>query len=450
MSVKGATALSTEPIGKLLRQYAVPAIVAMTASSLYNMVDSIFIGQGVGPLAISGLAVTFPLMNISTAFGAFVGVGCATLLSVKLGQKDYNTAFKVLGNCLTMNLIVGVILMIVALIYLDPILYFFGASDATIAYSRDYMEIILVGNVITHLYFGLNAMLRSSGHPKLAMYATIATVVVNTILDPIFIYGFGWGIRGAAFATILSQLLSLIWQLKVFSDKRELIHFRRGSFRLNKRIVKDAMSIGTSPFAMNMASCFVVLLINQGLLRHGGDLAIGAYGIVNRLVFVMVMIVMGFNQAMQPIAGYNYGASRMDRVLQVLKLTVGAATVVTTAGFAVFVLFSETVVSLFTTDAELIALSSKGLRIVCAVFPVVGMQMVVSNYFQSIGKPVKAIILSLSRQVLMLIPLLIVMPQFFGVEGVWWSMPVSDALSTVLAAVLITREIKSYKKTHEV
>jgi putative MATE family efflux protein len=445
MSVKGATALGTEPIGKLLRQYAVPAIVAMTASSLYNMVDSIFIGQGVGPLAISGLAVTFPLMNISTAFGAFVGVGCATLLSVKLGQKDYNTAFKVLGNCLTMNIILGVVLMAVALLYLDPILYFFGASDSTIGYARDYMEIILLGNVITHLYFGLNAMLRSSGHPKLAMYATIATVMVNTILDPIFIYWFDWGIRGAAIATVVSQMLSLIWQLKVFSDKKELIHFRRGSFKLNKRIMKDTMSIGMSPFFMNMASCLVVLLINQGLLQYGGDLAIGAYGIVNRLVFVMVMIVMGFNQAMQPIAGYNYGANQMDRVKHVLKLTVGAATIVTTTGFVVFVAFSESVVSLFTTDAELIGLSSKGLRTVCAVFPIVGMQMVVSNYFQSIGKPVKAIILSLSRQVLMLIPLLIIMPKFFGVAGVWWSMPVSDALSTILALVMITREMKSYK-----
>ncbi len=446
MSVKGATALGTEPIGKLLRQYAVPAIVAMTASSLYNMVDSIFIGQGVGPLAISGLAVTFPLMNISTAFGAFVGVGCATLLSVKLGQKDYNTAFKVLGNCLTMNIILGVVLMAVALLYLDPILYFFGASGSTIGYARDYMEIILLGNVITHLYFGLNAMLRSSGHPKLAMYATIATVMVNTILDPIFIYWFDWGIRGAAIATVVSQMLSLIWQLKVFSDKKELIHFRRGSFKLNKRIMKDTMSIGMSPFFMNMASCLVVLLINQGLLQYGGDLAIGAYGIVNRLVFVMVMIVMGFNQAMQPIAGYNYGANQMDRVKHVLKLTVGAATIVTTTGFVVFVAFSESVVSLFTTDAELIGLSAKGLRTVCAVFPIVGMQMVVSNYFQSIGKPVKAIILSLSRQVLMLIPLLIIMPKFFGVAGVWWSMPVSDALSTILAVVLITQEMKSYRK----
>ncbi len=210
---QGATALGTAPVGKLLWQYAVPAIIAMTASSLYNMVDSVFIGQGVGPLAISGLAITFPLMNISTAFGTLVGLGCATLVSVRLGQKDYDSAFKVLGNCVTMNVLLGAILTIVALIYLDPILRFFGGSDATIGYAHEYMEVILLGNIITHLYMGLNAMIRSAGHPKQAMYATIATVMINTILDPVFIYGLDMGIRGAAIATVLSQSISLIWQL---------------------------------------------------------------------------------------------------------------------------------------------------------------------------------------------------------------------------------------------
>lgn len=440
--IKGAAALGVEPVGKLLRQYAVPAIVAMTASSLYNMVDSIFIGQGVGPFAISGLAITFPLMNLSAAFGALVGVGCATLLSVRLGQKDYDTSFKVLGNCVTMNVILGSILTVLAFTFLDDILYFFGASEQTIPYARDYMQVILLGNVITHLYMGLNAVLRSSGHPQQAMYATMVAVLVNVALDPLFIYVFGMGIRGAAVATVISQSISLVWQLKIFANKQELIHFRRNSFKLRWRIARDTITIGMPQFLMNMAACLVVLLINQGLVRFGGDLAVGAYGIINRLVFVMVMIVIGFNQAMQPIAGYNYGANQMPRVMQVLKLTMIAATMVTTTAFLVFVLGAELVVRAFTTDDELARLSAEGLRIVVTVFPIVGFQMVVANFFQSIGKPGKSIILSLSRQVLVLIPSLLILPQFFGVKGVWWSLPLSDAISTVIAVVLILREIR--------
>lgn len=440
-----ATALGTEPIGKLLWQYAVPAIIAMTASSLYNMVDSIFIGQGVGALAISGLAITFPLMNLSAAFGTLVGLGCATLVSVRLGQKDYATAERVLGNCVTMNVILGLILTIGAYAYLNPILIFFGGSDATIGYARDYMEIIILGNMVTHLYMGLNAMLRSSGHPRQAMCATILTVVLNTILDPIFIYTFDMGIRGAAVATVLAQVVSLVWELQIFSRQSELLHFRRGIFMPQKRIVTESFTIGMSPFLMNLAACLVVLLINQGLVRYGGDLAVGAYGIVNRLVFVIVMIVVGFNQAMQPICGYNYGSKQYHRVTDVLRRTLIAATIVTTTGFAIFMIFPQEVVRAFTTDAQLIDLSAKGLRIVVMMFPIVGLQMVISNFFQSIGKPYKAIILSVSRQMGILIPCLLILPSFFGVKGVWYSLPVSDALASILAIVMLIIETRKFK-----
>ena len=294
------TALGTENIGKLLMQYAIPAIIAMTASSLYNMVDSIFIGQGVGPMAISGLALTFPLMNLAAAFGSLVGVGASTLVSVKLGQRDYDTARRVLGNVVVLNVILGFTFAVITLMFLDPILYFFGGSDQTVGYARDYMEIILLGNIITHMYLGLNAVLRSSGHPKQAMYATIATVIINTILDPIFIFWFDWGIRGAAIATVIAQLVSLIWMLKLFSNKEELLHFSKGIFRLKRKIVFNSLAIGLSPFLMNVASCLIVILINKGLNRYGGDYAVGAYGIVNRLVFMIVMVVMGLNQGMQP------------------------------------------------------------------------------------------------------------------------------------------------------
>ena len=351
---KTPTALGTEKIGKLLMQYAIPAIIAMTASSLYNMVDSIFIGHGVGAMAISGLALTFPLMNLAAAFGSLVGVGAATLVSVKLGQKDYDTAQRVLGNVLVLNIIIGLAFTVLTLIFLDPILYFFGGSEATVGYARDYMVVILWGNVITHLYLGLNAVLRSAGHPQKAMYATIATVVINTILDPIFIYGFGWGIQGAAIATITAQVIALLWQLKLFSNKDELLHFHKGIFRLKKKIVFDSLAIGMAPFLMNLAACFIVILINKGLKQHGGDLAIGAFGIVNRLVFLFVMIVMGLNQGMQPIAGYNFGAKQYPRVTQVLKITIYAATIVTTIGFLMGMFIPQLAVSIFTTHEELV------------------------------------------------------------------------------------------------
>ena len=438
-------ALGTERIGKLLMQYAIPAIIAMTASSLYNMVDSIFIGHGVGALAISGLALTFPLMNLAAAFGSLVGVGASTLISVKLGQKDYDTAQRVLGNVLVLNVIIGLLFTIVTLIFLDPILYFFGGSDATVGYARDYMVVILLGNIITHIYLGLNAVLRSAGHPQKAMYATIATVLVNTLLDPLFIYVFDWGIQGAAIATITAQVLALIWQFKLFSNKNELLHFHKGIYRLKKKIVYDSLAIGMSPFLMNLAACFIVILINQGLQKYGGDLAIGAFGIVNRLVFIVVMIVMGLNQGMQPIAGYNYGAQQYLRVRKVLIVTIVAATFVTTFGFLVGMLMPELAVSIFTTDEELIRLAAKGLRITVVFFPIIGFQMVTSNFFQSIGMASKAIFLSISRQVLILIPCLLILPRYYGQFGVWVSMPVSDISASLIAGSMLVWQMKKLK-----
>ncbi len=444
--------LGTERIRKLLMQYAVPAVVAMTASSLYNMVDSIFIGHGVGPLAISGLALTFPLMNLAAAFGSLVGVGAATLISMRLGQRDYATAQNVLGNVVMLNLLLGVGFGLVALLFLDPILYFFGASDATIGYAREYMTVILLGNVVTHMYLGLNSVLRASGHPRKAMYATINTVIINAILDPLFIYGFEWGIRGAAIATVLAQIISLMWQFRLLSDRSELIHFQRGIYRLRRRIVRDVISIGMSPFLMNLTACFIVILINKGLKTYGGDLMIGAYGIVNRLAFVFVMIVMGVNQGMQPIAGYNFGARQYDRVLRVLKLTIICAVGITTAGFLVGEFAPRLAVSLFTTDEELIRLSVEGMRIVFIFFPIVGFQMVATNFFQSIGMAGKAIFMSLSRQLLFLMPGLLFLPHFFEVStpwdgswGVWCAMPLSDLLATVVAFFMLTYQLRKFR-----
>ncbi|MBQ7772696.1 MAG: MATE family efflux transporter [Bacteroidales bacterium] len=450
MAVTGVpTELGTEKVSKLLRQYAVPAIIAMTASSLYNMVDSIFIGHGVGKYAIAGLALTFPMMNLGAAFGALVGVGASATISMLLGQKNYEMAQKVLGNVVTLNLIIGLIYTIVFLIFLDPILYFFGASENTIGYARDYMKVILYGNIITHMYLGLNAVMRSAGLPGKAMMATIFTVIINTVLDPLFIYVFDWGIKGAAWATIIAQTSALIWITRIFSDKNLVIHFKKGIYKLRSRIVKDVISIGMSPFFMNTAACLIVILINQGLQRHGGDLAIGAYGIVNRISFVFVMIVMGLNQGMQPIAGYNFGARQFNRVAGVLKLTILCATVIMTIGFIVAELFPRLLVMVFTTDEELIQQSINGMRIVFMMFPIIGFQMVTSNFFQSVGMAGKAIFLSLTRQLLFLLPCLLILPHFFQTNGIWMSMPAADALASIVSFFMLYSQIKKFKTAGE-
>ena len=441
--------LGTKPVGKLLMQYSIPAIIAMTAASLYNMVDSIFIGQGVGPMAISGLAITFPFMNLTAAFGAAIGVGASTCISVKLGQRDYSSANRILGNTFTLNLIVGIAIGGICLVFLDPILRFFGASNQTIVYARDYMEVILAGNVFSHMYFGLNAVLRSASKPRHAMFATIFTVVINTLLDPIFIYTFQLGIRGAAYATILSQILALIWQMKLFSNKKELIRFTSGTYRLQKDLVRNIIGIGMSPFAMNVCACIVVIFINKGFVAYGGDLAVGAYGIDNRVAFFFIMITMGVTQGMQPIAGYNYGSQQLDRLMKVLRYSVYAGVAVMTTGFLVAMFLPELCVRMFTSDETLIAMAVRGIRIDMAAFPVVGYQMVVTNFFQSIGKAKISMFLSLSRQLLFLIPLLIVLPPQLGVDGVWLSLPVSDVIAAIVAAVMMFIYMKKFNRQHK-
>jgi len=440
--------LGTERIGKLLAQYAIPAIIAMTASSLYNITDSVFIGHGVGALAISGLALTFPVMNLAAAFGSLVGAGASALMSVRLGQKDYDTANKVLGNVFVLNIVLGLLFTLIMLFFLKPTLYFFGASDATLPYAYDYLKVILYGNVITHMYMGLNALLRSSGHPKKSMYATIGTVVLNLILTPLFIYQFGWGIQGSAWATVLSQALMLVWQISIFSNKKHFIHLKKGVFKLKKKIVLDSLSIGLSPFFMNAAASVIVIFINQGLSRYGGDMAVGAYGIVNRVVFLFAMIVLGLNQGMQPIAGYNYGAQQFDRVDKVLKMTIFYATGVMLVGFLIGQFFPSAVASVFTTDEQLIEHAVRGLRIVMIFFPIIGFQMVTSNFFQSIGKAHKAIFLSLTRQMIFLLPCLIILPQIWGVNGVWYSLPVADLASSVVAGIVLFNQLKQFRRAH--
>ena len=443
--------LGTKKIGSLLKMYAVPGIIAQTAASLYNMVDSIYIGhiKDVGSYAISGLAVTFPLMNLSVAMGTLVGVGAMTLLSVLLGQKDYDNARKVLSNVLSLNVIIGIIFAAVSLAFLDPILRFFGASDNTLPFARDYMVIILVGNVFTHLYHGFNGVIRTSGHPRTAMGLTLFTVISNAILDPVFIFGFGLGIKGAAYATVLCQMVALVYTLRFLSDKRRFLHFPRPLFQLDWRIAKQSLAIGLGPFMMNTAACLVALFINQQLKKYGGDLAIGAYGIVNRLTMLFVMICMGFNQGLQPIAGYNYGARQYKRVKDIFVLTVKWELVVTTACFLVSELIPRTAVSLFTSDPQLIELSARGLRIMNAGFALVGFGIVTGNFFQCLGMVKTSIFLSLSRQLIFLLPLIYTLPMWLQETGVWISFPISDTTNVVVSAICIARLFKKFNKLEE-
>lgn len=443
---KATLELGTKPVGRLLYQYALPAIIAMTAASLYNIIDRVFIGQVVGPDAIAGLAITFPFMNLAGAFGAAVGVGASTAISVKLGQRDYATAEEILGNTVTLNVIIGLGFSIVCLLFLDPILLFFGASKATLPYARSFMEIILAGNVFSHMYFGMNAVLRAASKPKQAMFATIFTVVMNIILDVVFILWCHWGIQGAAFATIISQMLALCWQMKIFSNKRELLHLKRGIYRLKAQLVKTIIAIGISPFLMNLCACIVVIFVNNQLVKYGGDMAVGGYGISNSVATVFAMFIIGLNQGMQPIAGYNYGSKQADRLVRVLNLAIIAATCIMTAGWIAGEFFPREIARLFTTDKELTEMSITATRYNMLVFPIIGFQMVVTNFFQCIGKVKISIFLSLSRQLLILIPLLAILSLFFQLNGVWYALPASDATASVIAFIIMTIYMRKFKK----
>lgn len=443
---QAALELGTKPVGQLLTQYALPAIIAMSASSLYNIIDRAMIGQVVGPEAIAGLGITFPLMNLGAAFGAAVGVGASTCISVKLGQRDYETAEHLLGNTVTLNLIVGFLFMAVCLTFLDPILRFFGASDVTLPYAREFMVVILLGNMVTHMYFGMNAVLRAAGKPRHAMYATLFTVGMNILLVAAFVWWLRWGIRGAALATITSQALALCWQMRLFSNQKELLHLKRGIYKLKADLVRNIVSIGISPFLMNATACVVVIFVNNQFVHYGGDMAVGAFSIAYSIAMMFFMFVMGMNQGMQPIVGYNYGAEKHDRMFRCLWLTIASATAILLVGWLLAMFFPYQIARIFTTDASLIQMAGRGIRLNMLVFFVVGTQAVITNFFQCIGKVKISIFLSLSRQLILLIPLAYILPFFIGLDGVWYSMALSDFGSSAMTVPLLLWYMKKLKK----
>ena len=385
-------------------------------------------------------------MNLAAAFGAAVGIGASTTISVKLGQKDYKSAENILGNTITLNLIIGLAFGGICLIFLDPILRFFGASDATLPYARDYMQVILAGNVFSHMYFGMNAILRAASKPRMAMFATIFTVIINILFDIVFILWLHWGIKGAAFATIISQVIALCWQMKLFANKNELLHLKQGIYKLKSNLVKNIISIGISPFLMNACSCIIVIFINNQLVKFGGDLAVGAYGVANSIAMIFIMFVIGLNQGMQPIAGYNYGAQKYDRMMQVVKLSIITATCIMFIGWSLAMFAPYYCVRLFTKDPELIQRSIKAISIIMMMYPFIGCQMVITNFFQCIGKVKVSIFLSLSRQLLFLLPLLVIFPNFYNVNGVWAAIPTSDFIAVVVSITIMTIYLRRLKK----
>lgn len=441
--------LGTKSVSKLLVQYSVPAIIASVATSLYNIVDSIFIGRGVGPMAISGLAITFPLMNLVVAFCTLIAVGGATISSIFIGQKNESRATDVVNNVMVLCLIHSVIFGGLTLLFLDDILYFFGATSETIKYAREFMVIILYGTPISYVFIGLNNLMRATGYPKKAMISALLSVAVNVVLAPIFIFTFKWGIAGAALATICGQFAAFIWVLIHFMSKSSFIHFKCDNRWFTPSIIKRIYSIGLSPFLMNVCACVVVVFINKALLDYAGsdgNLAVGAYGIVNRTTMFFIMVVFGVTQGMQPILGFNYGANKWERVKRTLRIGIIAGVSITTLGFILTESFPDTISSLFTTDPTLIEIARNGFRIYFICYPVVGCQIVIQNFFQSIGKPQISIFLSLTRQLLFLIPFLIILPRIYGTDGVWASMTGSDLIAFIVAVVTLLIMLRKLNK----
>ncbi|MBU3110599.1 MATE family efflux transporter [Clostridium lacusfryxellense] len=438
--------LGEESIGKLLIKFSVPAIIGMLVNGLYNVIDRVFIGRGVGNLALAGVTVTFPIAIMIMAFAMLVGIGSAALISIKLGQQKKEEAEHILGNAFTLLIIISILVTILGLIFLDPILSKIGASKDIMPFAKDYITIILIGGIFQGVGFGLNNTIRSEGNPKAAMFTMLIGGILNTILDPIFIFVFHMGTRGAAIATILSQAISMIWVLYYFFGGKSVLKIRYKNLKLDAKVVKSIFAIGMSPFSMQLAASVVSIISNRSLVQYGGDIALGAMGVIMSVVMMILMPTFGINQGCQPIIGYNYGAKNYHRVKHALFIAIIAATCITVTGFAIIELFPKQIIGLFNKDPELLAVGSHGIRIYLMMLPIIGFQIVSANYFQAIGKAGISIFLGLSRQVILLIPLLFILPRFFGLTGVWMSGPSSDALASIITAVFIFIEIKHLNK----
>lgn len=445
MQTKKEIDFQTKKISKIVWEYALPGIVGTVVTALYNVIGRIFIGQGVGALAISGLAITFPVMSLTSSLGMLVGSGAAARISISLGKKDKETSEKILGNSLLLTILLNAVFITLILLNLEPILRAFGASDLTLPYAYDYLKIVLLGNVFVSLCYNFNAMMRSSGYPKKAMITMLIGAVFSVILTPIFLYGFDLGIQGVAWATVISMFIGMLFVMYHFIQKSSLIRLKWKNIRLDKKIILSIISIGMSPFSMQVAGSAVAVLMNTSLLRHGGDLAVGAYGIINTVLMMFLMVIMGLNQGTQPIIGYNYGAGNYKRVRETLKYSIKVATIITFAGALIGIFLPGVFAKAFTTDNDLVNITERGIRIAVSALPLVGFQIVSSSFFQSIGFAAKSLIQSLSRQLIFLVPGIILLPRLWGLDGLWIAMPISDTLAFILSMFLLTYQLRQLK-----
>lgn len=451
----GSQFMGTEDIRKLLIKFSVPAIVGMIVNALYNVVDRIFVGQGVNTFALSGITIAFPIMNILIAFAMLVGIGATALISIRLGEGKREEAEKILGNAVSLTIIISLALTILGLIFLEPVLVLFGGTGEVLEYAKDYMFIILLASTFGNVAYSINNVIRAEGNPKKAMSTMLIGALINIILNPVFIFGFGMGVKGSALATAISQIISTIWVLNYFVGKKSnsLLKIRRKNFRLKFPIVIGTFSIGVSPFAMQVAASGITVVLNKQLVHYGSDISIAVMGVINSIVMLILMPIFGINQGVQPIIGYNYGAKQFKRVKEAVKLAIISATAISTLGYVLVAIFPQFIMMMFGDKSnpsilnEFVSEGTYGLRVYLSMLPIVGFQIVSSNYFQSVGKAGYSIFLSLSRQVIILLPLLFILPSIFGLHGIFIAGPVSDFLSSLLTGAFLIREMKILNKS---
>lgn len=436
-------------IPRLLLKFSIPAITGMLVNALYNVVDTIFVGNGVGRLGIAGLTIGFPVMIVIMAFGMLVGIGATSLISIRLGEQKKEEAELIAGNAMTLLIVISIVISAAGLVFIEPMLRIFGASEAVLPYGRDYLSIILWGAVFQSIGFGMNNFIRAEGNPKIAMFTMLIGAILNTILDPIFIFVFGWGVKGAATATIISQAVSAGWVLYYFFGGKSLLKIHMKNLKVKAHVAAKIFAIGSAPFAMQIAASGVTTILNKSLVLYGGDVAISGMGIVNRISMMILMPLFGINQGAQPIIGYNYGAQKFDRVIQALKLAIAAATSIVLIGFIGIRLFPQQLILLFNDEPELVSFGVRALHIFLFFLPIIGFQIVSANYFQAVGKPKHAMFLSLSRQVVILIPALLILPRIYGLDGVLMAGPTADLGSSILTGTWLFMELKHLDRKHK-
>ena len=440
-----STALGEEPIGKLLWKFSVPAIIGMMVNALYNVVDSVFVGNGVGEIGLTAVTIAFPIMLVMMAFGMLIGVGASTLVSIRLGENNREEAEQILGNALTLIIILAFVMSVTGLLFLEPMLQALGAEPNVLPSAKTFTQIIISGSVFMYIGFGLNNIIRAEGNPRLAMLTMLISAGINIILNPLFIFGMKLGIGGSALATVISQAVSALWVLGYFFSNKSTLKIRLRYLRPKAAIVQAIATIGMSPFFMQLAASIVTVIYNFALIRYGGDLAVAAMGIVNRVAMLLLMPVMGISQGAQPIIGYNYGAQQYYRVFQTLKKAVLAASGISLIGFIFVQILDYYIIGLFNSNPELIAMGGKGLRIMLSLLPIIGFQVISAQYFQAVGKAKHALLLTMSRQVLILIPMIMLLPNFFGLTGIWLAGPIADLASAVLTGYFLYRELRALK-----